>query len=111
MDWGEIIRRLREDRGLTQQNVADELEVNISTVIRWEQGTTKINSERLEEIAKVFDLDISDLYNYKSTPDLLNPLGFYQKRKVVEITVHLDGTAATLNDWIATLRKINAALE
>ncbi len=111
MEWGEIIRRLREDRGLTQQNLADDVGVDVTTVIRWEQSSS-MKADRLEQLAKAFKIQVSELYTYKTDPEMLsNPLQYYQNRKRVDITVQLDGTAATLNEWISTLKKINKALE
>lgn len=47
MKVNEIIRRLRESKGLTQQNVADDLDIQVGTVIRWEKEGN-IKSEQLE---------------------------------------------------------------
>ncbi len=110
MEWGELVRRLREDKGLTQENLADELSVDKSTIIRWEKQH-KIPTPKLEIIAKVFHLSLSDLYNYKQNPSMLTePLTYYQSQKKISVTIQLDGTPATLNEWFLTLKKINSAL-
>lgn len=111
MELNEVIRRVREDKGLTQQNVADELSVDVGTIIRWEKVGTKIKSEYLEKLAKVFETTVSELYNYRDNPSLLNePFQYYQSQKKVSILVQLDGTSNTLNEWFATLKKLNAAI-
>lgn len=111
MEIGEIIRRVREDRGLTQQNVADELGVIVGTIIRWEKGESKIKSASLEKLAHVFGISVADLYSYRENPALLNePLQYYDAKKTVSIMVQLDGSTRTLNEWYVTLKKINAAL-
>ena len=111
MMWGGIIRRIRESKGLTQQNIADELGVNTTTIIRWEQEG-KIKSDQLEKLAKAFGMEMGDLYAYHNNPLLLNePLEYYKKaKKDVSVIVHLDGNNNTLNEWIAVLKKLNAAI-
>jgi transcriptional regulator with XRE-family HTH domain len=109
MKVNEVIRRLREDKGLTQQNIADELGVENGTVIRWEKGGN-IKSENLERIAKVLGVTVTDIYSYSENPTLLNePLAAYNTHKV-QVLVQLDGTTNTLNAWVSTLKKLNAAL-
>ena len=111
MKVNEIIRRLRESKGLTQQNVADDLDIQVGTVIRWEKEGN-IKSEQLERLAKLLSVTVSDIYSYQENPSMLNePIEFYKSQtKRVSILVQLDGTTNTLNDWFATLKKLNAAL-
>lgn len=111
MELNEVIRRVREDKGLTQQNVADEIGVDVGTIIRWEKNGTKIKSEFLEKIAVVFEKTVAELYNYRDNPGMLNePLEYYNSQKKISILVQLDGTTNTLNEWFVTLKKLNAAL-
>lgn len=111
MDWGEVIRRIRENKDLTQQNIADELGVDKTTIIRWEQEGN-IKTPQLEKLAKAFKMELSDLYKYHSEPLLLSePHSFYAKAKTkVSIMVELDGSVSTLDSWFATLKKLNAAI-
>jgi transcriptional regulator with XRE-family HTH domain len=113
MELNEIVRRVRENRSLTQQNVAEEIGVNVSTINRYESSGAKIPVGKLEDIAKALKTTVSDLYAYKENPALLEePLQFFYKnaRKQVSITVQLDGTTETLNEWFSTLKKINSAI-
>ncbi len=38
--WGARLRKLRQSKSLTQQEVADLIEVGVSTYRNWEQGRT-----------------------------------------------------------------------
>lgn len=49
------IKELREDRGWTQQNLADKLEVTQSTVQRWENGGRKLSERRIRHLGGIFD--------------------------------------------------------
>lgn len=55
---GEIIRILRQERGLSLQEVADYIGKNRSTVSRWENGQTeKIKRGQVKELAMLFGVD------------------------------------------------------
>jgi transcriptional regulator with XRE-family HTH domain len=111
MEWGTIIRRVRESKGLTQENIADELGVNKTTIIRWEQESN-IKTPALEKLAKAFGMDIGDLYAYHNNPSMLeDPIGYYKIKKKVSVLVELDGSLATLDQWLATLKKLNTAID
>lgn len=55
---GEIIKLLRQERGLSLQEVADRIGKNRSTVSRWENGhTEKIKREQIKALAMLFGVD------------------------------------------------------
>ncbi len=112
MELNEIVKRVRESKVLTQENLADEINVHVSTINRYESPGATIPMDKLELIAKALKTTVSDLYAYKQNPSLLEePMNFYRSsKKQLSILVHLDGTTDTLNDWLSTLKKINAAL-
>lgn len=57
------IKKIREQSGLTQQEMADKMNMHIKTWQKVENGITKIDIERLQLIAEVFDTPIEDLIN------------------------------------------------
>jgi transcriptional regulator with XRE-family HTH domain len=62
--YEQIARRLkaeREDRNLSQHELADKLGVAANTVSRWETGTYKPKLDDLDKIATVLNLDITQL--------------------------------------------------
>ncbi len=112
MEINEIVRRLRENRNLTQENLAEEIKVHVSTINRYESKGSTIPMDKLEDIAKALKVSVSNIYEYKKNPTLLEePLEYYRTtRKQIGIMVQLDGTEDTLNEWFTTLRKLNAAI-
>ena len=58
---GTQIRVLRAAKGLTQSNVASEINITASAFAKIERGESDISISRIEAIAKVFDLSASDL--------------------------------------------------
>ena len=62
MEMGKEIRRLRQDRGLTQEALAAALNVTAQTVSKWECGNTVPDVQLLPEIAVYFGVSIDQLF-------------------------------------------------
>lgn len=60
------IRLIRLSKNLTQVYLADELNIDAANYSRLERGETKISTERLQQIAKIFEIDSSILLEEKS---------------------------------------------
>ena len=56
-----VLTHLRIQRNLTQQDIADALEVSSRTVLRWESAQGNPTLHDLKKIAKLFDVSISYL--------------------------------------------------
>lgn len=67
MEMGKEIRRLRGARGLTQEALADALNVTPQTVSKWERGNSVPDVQMLPEIAVFFGVTIDQLFCM--TPD------------------------------------------
>ena len=57
------IKKLREQSGLTQQEMADKLNMHLKSWQKVENGITKLDIERLQLIADVLETTIEDLIN------------------------------------------------
>ena len=62
MEMGKEIRRLRQDRGLTQEALAAALNVTAQTVSKWECGNSIPDVQLLPEIAVYFGVTIDQLF-------------------------------------------------
>lgn len=78
------IRKARLMRDLSQQNVADELEITVAAYSNIERGVTDLTVSRLYQIAKVFKMNIVDFFDseiqHNSSANIVSdsPL-FYEK--------------------------------
>lgn len=61
MDFKDIFFKLREQRGLSQQEMAEQLNVTRQAVSRWERGETTPNIDTLKEISCLLDVSINTL--------------------------------------------------
>lgn len=61
MYYSETIKRMRKERGLTQQELADALGVSRSAIGMYESGTREPNFEMCEALADFFNCRLSDI--------------------------------------------------
>lgn len=61
MDFGEHIKNVRAGQDLTQQQMADRLNVSRQAISNWENNRNLPDIEMLIEIATVFDLTLDEL--------------------------------------------------
>lgn len=63
MRFGEKLSILRKQRGMTQMELAEKLDISRQAVSRWEQGTSEPSTENLVSIGKLFDVSVDALMN------------------------------------------------
>lgn len=61
MALNERIRVLREINHWTQEQMAEKMQMSKSGYAKIEQGRTKVNTERLAQIAEIFEIDVAKL--------------------------------------------------
>jgi transcriptional regulator with XRE-family HTH domain len=57
LDVGEKIKNLRIDKGLTQDELAERLNVSRALVCKWETGSRLPAYSNVEELSTIFDVD------------------------------------------------------
>ena len=60
--FSDNLKKFRLAKGLTQEQVAEKLNVNSQTVSRWECGTTLPDVLTLPELAKLYEVTVDDFY-------------------------------------------------
>ena len=65
---GKRLKKARLNKNLTQEKLAESLNISIAYLSRIETGTAKINLKRLDEICKI--LDISDVEILSGVSDI-----------------------------------------
>ena len=58
---GKFIAKIRKEKKLTQEELAEKLNVNSRTISRWETGSSIPDISMFTEISKVLDVSINDL--------------------------------------------------
>lgn len=100
------IKKLRVEHGMTQQALAERLNVTRQAVSQWENGNTEPDLDTLAAIAAAFGLDITDVISGNKTSKTSSPLRRkrYLARFIVFAALTLAGfiTLALLepSDWL-----------
>ena len=61
MDTKDILLQLRTQKGLSQEQLAEQVFVTRQAVSRWETGETTPNTETLKLLSKLYDVSINTL--------------------------------------------------
>lgn len=61
---GEVIKRLRTKQNITQERLAEYLNVSYQTVSKWENGISLPSVSLIPSIANVFNVSIDELYGF-----------------------------------------------
>ena len=82
-DFPNIFKRIREQSGLTQQQMADKLGISRSAIGMYEKGEREPNFETLELIADTFNVDMNFLLGKKPTTEVI-PDTYYLDKEARE---------------------------
>ncbi len=58
---GKFIKQLREEKGWTQELLAQKIFIGREAISKWERGKTLPESKSLEQLCKVFDISLNEL--------------------------------------------------
>jgi transcriptional regulator with XRE-family HTH domain len=87
MQLGEKITLMRTLKGLTQEEMAARLNMSITGYAKIERGETKLQNPRLEKIAEVFGIELSELLSFDTKnvfnfAENCNPTNFSQNGSI-----------------------------
>jgi len=94
----ERLRLIRVSKGMSQDNVAKALDITVGAYSKLERGVTRMNLDRIDQLAVVFDIEVNDLIRY------LNG-----ESDTIDRKLHLPGVSASGNSndqEIMLLKKI-----
>ncbi len=100
------LRRLRQTRGYTQEELANQLGVSAQTVSRWECGTTLPDVMQLPKLAHIYGITVDDLYR-----EPINAYPNYAQRLVAvyEATGRTEDFLAAEQEYIRLLTRAHTA--
>lgn len=70
--FGEFLKKLRKEKGLTQEDLAEYLSVSRRTVSRWETGNNLPDMDILIELADFYQVDLRELINGERSREKMN---------------------------------------
>lgn len=69
MSIGTNVQRLREERSISQDQLADAVRVHQTHISKIERGVKKPSLEVLQQLAHFFDVSVDDLLDSQPQPD------------------------------------------
>lgn len=80
---GKNIKKIREEKSLTQQAIADLIAMHRSNYSRVETGDRDLSIEAIGKIAKFFNMSIDDLVNFEG--EIPNEVTFEDKNTIEQM--------------------------
>lgn len=68
---GAKLREFRKTRGLTQEQLAESIDVTFQQIQKYENGTTRLNTDKLQAIAKTLNVPISAFFDEETLEERL----------------------------------------
>lgn len=81
MSFGENLINLRKQKGWSQDDLANNLNLSRQAISKWENDTSKPDIDNIEKISKVFSVTIDDLLNNDVVKDKAVTLNVREKEK------------------------------
>ena len=111
MMFNDVLRQLRTDSGMSQEELAKRLGLAKSTISMYESGSREPSLEILEAIADTFNVDMNTLTDSKKSSELSDKLQEYleelKNRSEMRMLFSL-AKGATKEDVIQAVRIIEA---
>ncbi len=112
---GQKIRKIRQAKEFTQDNMAFELGITKSAYSKIEREESNISIKRLEEIAKVLEVDIVEFFkDSKSIYGVEDPpknYGFATKGDIEELVKMIQDMAKEINSLKSSLNTQKATVK
>lgn len=64
---GERLKKARKEKGLTQEQLAEKIDVSIAFLSRIERGSSQINLKRLSQVCEILEITEGDILNGTSS--------------------------------------------
>ena len=64
---GDTIKKFRELKNITRETIAAELKMSLSNYSKIERGEIDLTISRIQEIANILEIDVSQILNFDAT--------------------------------------------
>ena len=81
------IKRIRETRGMSQMELAEEVGVSFQQIQKYEKGINKISAERIQQIAKALRTPVETFFEKERVPIVSEPPDeYFPKGTLMDVT-------------------------
>jgi transcriptional regulator with XRE-family HTH domain len=116
MQIGEKIRKIRELKGLKQENIATAIGLSVTAYGNLERGTTPLPYDKLEEIAKAMEVTVQDIMNIPEQFNIENITNSqvgqgYNHWEIKQSEMALDGYKLTIEELKAQVEYLKGQVD
>ena len=108
MDFGQQIKKVRNDHGLTQEEMANKLNVSRQTISSWENNRNLPDLELVVQIAEKFNLSVDELLTGENLKDKLVKDGREVTKQRLNRNIYLIGAGLMVVGLVLFLIKTNS---
>ena len=108
MDFGQQIKKVRTDHKLTQEEMANKLNVSRQTISSWENNRNLPDLELVVQIAEKFNLSVDELLTGENLKDKLLKDGREVTKQRLNRNIYLIGAGLMVIGLILFLIKMNS---
>ena len=98
---GEFLKHLRNDKGLTQEQLAEHFYVSSRNVSRWETGRNMPDVEMLIELAEFYDVEIHEIIEGERKSENVEK----EKETLKKVAEYADAEKAKLKKKVSNIFK------
>ena len=91
MALNDNIKKFREEKNLTQQQLADKLYVSRQTVCRWENGSRCPDLITAKKLALELDVSMDELISDEDVNDIQVNYGIWKSERIKDIRLYTNG--------------------
>jgi transcriptional regulator with XRE-family HTH domain len=99
------LRVIRAERGLSQENVAEMLNLSLNGYSKIERGETDVSLGKVEELARVLNVEVAELLQLNTTNTYINQQG-HAHIVYSQGAVHQQLDRAMIDDLDQRLRRL-----
>src|SRR5690625_4427839 len=109
MTFGEKLLKLRKEKGLSQEALAEKLHTSRQAISKWENGQGYPETEKLLMIGNIFGVSMDYLLKDTESPEIDNESGYYVSKEMAEgdlISAHKMAKLTALGFFLLALSTI-----
>ena len=84
----EKIKQIRSFKKLKQEEIAEKLNISPQAYSKIERGETKLDMERLEQLANIFEMSVEDIYKLAENQQFMKFNDFFNRDNTINTINH-----------------------
>jgi transcriptional regulator with XRE-family HTH domain len=112
MKIGDKLKRIRDIKGLKQEDIAALLKITPQAYSKVERNETKLDTDRLEEIAKIFNMTVDEIQQFDDKNLFVNNLQECKESITINnITNHYNSDQTIIDSLLQQHKEMIASLK